>query len=86
MMNTYSVSRGTWNQTIKLFFCILNLTVLNSYILLNSCGAKLSHRDLRLCLIRDLIQKGERVLGTQITPQGIASWKQDATCTGSRKG
>jgi hypothetical protein len=71
MTNTYSISRRTWKWTKKLFFHLLDLTVLNSYILLDSCGAKLTLRDFRLGLIRDLIQEGGKVLGSQITPQGM---------------
>jgi len=39
---------------MKLFFHILDLTVLNSSILLSSCGAKYTHRDFRLLLVRKL--------------------------------
>jgi hypothetical protein len=74
MTNTYSISRRTWNWTKKLFFHQLDLTVLNSCILLTSCGAKLTHREFRLGLIRDLIEKGERMPGSQISPQGMPSF------------
>jgi hypothetical protein len=71
MTNTYSISRQTWKWMMKLFFHLLDLTVLNSYIILHSCSSKLSHRDLPLSLIRDLIREGGRVLGTKIVPQGM---------------
>jgi hypothetical protein len=45
MTNTYSISRWTWKWMKKLFFHLLDLTVLNSYIVLHSCSSKLSHRD-----------------------------------------
>jgi hypothetical protein len=46
MANSYSVSRCTWKWTKKLFFHLLDLAILNSYILLSSCGGKkISHRD-----------------------------------------
>jgi hypothetical protein len=61
MMNSYSISRRTWKWTKKSFFHFLDLSVLNSYILLTSCGSKLTHRDFRLALVRDLIQKWGRV-------------------------
>jgi hypothetical protein len=35
---------------------LLDLTILNSFILLSSCGAKLSHRDFRLALVRNMLQ------------------------------
>jgi hypothetical protein len=55
MTNTYYISRWTWKWMKKLFFHLLDLTVLNSYIILHFCSSKLSHRDFRLSLIRDLI-------------------------------
>jgi len=39
MANNYSVSRLTFKWTMKLFFHLLDLTVLNSWSLLSSCGA-----------------------------------------------
>jgi hypothetical protein len=71
MTNTYSISRRTWKWMKKLFFHLLDFTVLNSYSILHSHSSKLSHRDFQLSLIRDLIQKGGRVLCTQIILQGM---------------
>ena len=54
MANSYKTSRRTWKWTKKLLFHLLDLTIVNSYILLSSCGGKkISHRDFRLTLIRD---------------------------------
>jgi hypothetical protein len=55
MANSYSISRRTWKWTNKLFFHLLDLTILNSFILLSSCGGKLLHRDFRLALVRGLV-------------------------------
>jgi hypothetical protein len=41
----------------KLFFHLLSLTVLNSFILLASFGANVTHRDYRLTLIKDPFQE-----------------------------
>ena len=57
MANSYSMSRCTSRWTTKLFFHFLDLTVLNSLILLSSCGAKYTHQDFRLLLVRNLIEK-----------------------------
>jgi len=57
MANSYSMSRRTFMWTTKLFFYLLDLTVLNSWILLSSCGAKYTHRDFRLLLVRNLIEE-----------------------------
>ncbi|PSN51971.1 PiggyBac transposable element-derived protein 4 [Blattella germanica] len=46
--------------TKKLFFHLTDLTILNSYILLTSCGAKLTHRDFRLRLFLELVEQGGR--------------------------
>src|SRR5215475_10045423 len=56
MVNSYTASCWTWNWTKKLFFQLLDLTIVNSYILLSSCGGKkILHRDFRLTLIREML-------------------------------
>ncbi|PNF43126.1 hypothetical protein B7P43_G18025 [Cryptotermes secundus] len=60
MANSYGICRRTWKWTNKLFFHLLDLTILNSYILLSSCGAKLSHRDFRLALVRNMLELAGR--------------------------
>jgi hypothetical protein len=39
MMNSYSVRRLTWKWTKKLFFHFMDLSILNSIIILASCGS-----------------------------------------------
>jgi len=44
MANSYTASRRTGKWTKKLFFHLLDLAIVNSYILLSSCdGKKISH-------------------------------------------
>jgi hypothetical protein len=62
---SYSVSHHMWTWTKKLFFYLLDLTVLNSHILLMSCGLKLSHRDFSLTLVRNVVE----LAGLQPCPQ-----------------
>jgi len=57
MANSYSMSRHTFKWTTKLFFHLLDLTVLSSWILLSSCRAKYNHRDFRLLLVRNLFEE-----------------------------
>ena len=57
MANSYSLSRHTFKWTMKLFFHPLDLTVLNSWILLSSRRAKYTHRDFRLLMVRNLIEE-----------------------------
>jgi len=59
--NSYSTSRWTWKWTKKLFFHLLDLTILNSIIILTSCGSKLSHQQFKLTLVGGLIQEAGRV-------------------------
>jgi hypothetical protein len=56
MANSYTASCRTWKWTKKLFFHLLDLTIVNSFILLSSCGGKkISHRDFRLTFIREML-------------------------------
>ena len=56
MATTYKPSHRTWKWTKKLFFHLLDLAIVNSYILLSSCGGKkILHRDFRLALIREML-------------------------------
>jgi len=56
MANSYMASRQTWKWTKKLFFHLSDLAIVNSYVLLSSCGGKkISHRDFCLTLIREML-------------------------------
>lgn len=68
--NHYSISRPSWKWTKKLFFHLLDLAILNSYILLSSCGGrKISHSCFRLTLVNGMlahawqIQRIQRPMG-----------------------
>lgn len=53
--NKYTISRPRWKWTKKLFFHLLDLTILNSYILLSSCGKKISHSSFRNELLMGML-------------------------------
>jgi len=56
MADSYSIIRRTFEWTKKLFFHLLDLAILNSYILHSSCqGKRLSHRDFRFTLVRNML-------------------------------
>jgi len=57
MANSYLMSRHTFKWNTKLFFHLLDLTVLNRWILLSSCGDKYTHHDFRLLLVRNIIEE-----------------------------
>jgi len=56
MAYSYSMSQRTFKWMTKLFFHLLDLTLLNSWILLSPCGAKYTHQGFRL-LVRNLIEE-----------------------------
>jgi hypothetical protein len=72
MANTHSMSRRTFKWTTKLYFSFLDLTVLNSWILLSSCGAKYTHQDFRLLLVRNLIEEAGKSKDC-LTPRLVGS-------------
>jgi hypothetical protein len=43
IVNIYGNTRRTWKWTKKLFFHVLNMTILNAYLLHKSCGEKMPH-------------------------------------------
>jgi len=58
MANSYTASRRTWKWTKKPLFHLLNLAIVNSYVLLSSCGGKkISHRYFRPTLIREMMAR-----------------------------
>ena len=56
MANSYLMSQRTFKWTTKLFFHLLDQTVINSCILLSSCGAKYTHQEFGL-QVRNLIEE-----------------------------
>jgi len=60
MANSHSMCWRTFKWTTKLFFHLLDLTILNTWILLSSCGTKCTHKDFRLLPVRNLIEEAGR--------------------------
>jgi hypothetical protein len=68
-----------WKWMKKLFFHLLDLLFLNRFILLTSCGSKLSHWNFGLALVRVVIQDGVGYLDhrpphREDQPLPLASW------------
>jgi hypothetical protein len=55
MANSCSISRRTWKWMKKLFFHLLDLTILNAYVLSKSHGSTLTHLKFKEQLVRELI-------------------------------
>jgi len=60
--NSYSISPRIWKQTKILFIHPLDLTILNSYIILSSCGSKMDHRKFHLAMVQNLLEMSARKL------------------------
>jgi hypothetical protein len=74
MANSYNIYRRTWKWTKKLFFHLLDLTILNAYILSKSCGSTMTHLKFREQLVQDLIVLSwEENIGACGTPRGRPS-------------
>jgi hypothetical protein len=56
MANSFSISCHTLKWTTELFFYLLDITILNGYILLSSCCDQTnSHREFHLCLVQNTL-------------------------------
>jgi hypothetical protein len=60
----------------KLFYHLLDLSDLKRFILLTSCGSKISYQNFRFALARDVIQDWERVPEPE-----TASWGRQTPST-----
>ncbi|PNF34414.1 hypothetical protein B7P43_G13948 [Cryptotermes secundus] len=69
MVNSYGIARRTWKWTKKLFFHLLDMTVLNAYLLHKSCDGKMTHKKFREILVRDLILQSHEA---NITVSGVS--------------
>jgi hypothetical protein len=54
MADSYSISKRTWKWMRKHFSYVLDLTILNSYIVYKSCEGSMTHRKFVEQLVRDL--------------------------------
>jgi hypothetical protein len=45
MVNSYGIGQRTWKWTKKLFFRLLDMAILNAYLLHKSCGGKMTHNN-----------------------------------------
>jgi hypothetical protein len=56
-LNSYMIQRQTWKWAKKLFFHLPDSTTLNSFLLLTSCAVRMTQRQFRLALVRNLIER-----------------------------
>jgi hypothetical protein len=68
MVNSCSVSQRTWKLTKQLFFHLLDLAILNSYIIFSSCRSKIDHRKSSPILVQNLWEMSSREPYSHSTP------------------
>lgn len=62
MVNSYPAQSWTWKWAKKLFFHLIDLTILNSFLLLTSCGVRMTHTQFILSCMQILIEKAGSLL------------------------
>ena len=74
MVNSYGISCRTWKWTKKLFFHLRDMSILNLFLIHKSRGSKMTHKNFREILVRQLIihSQEENVTGSG-TPRGRPS-------------
>ena len=55
MVNSYGTARITWKWTKKLSFHLTDMTILNAFLIHKSCDGKMTHKNFREILVRELI-------------------------------
>jgi hypothetical protein len=69
MASSYGIARKTWKWTKKLFLQLLDMMILNAFILHKSSGGKLTHMKFHETLVRDLITQCHEL---HVTTSGIS--------------
>ena len=69
MVNSYGIARRTWKWTMKLFFHLTDMTILNAFLIHKSSGGKMAHKNFREILVRELIIQSQE---ENVTASGIS--------------
>jgi hypothetical protein len=56
LTNSFSIQQQTWKWTKKLLFHLLNMIIMNSFLLPTPCGTKTKHSNFRLALVQNFIE------------------------------
>lgn len=75
MANSYGIARKSWKWTKKLFFHLLDMTILNAHLLHISIGGKMTHKKFRETLVRDLIFQSHEA---NVRSSGLSSGRPSA--------
>ena len=74
MVNSYWIARMTWEWTKKLLFHLTDMTILNTFLIHKSCGGKMTHKNFREILVRELIiHSPQENVTASVTSRGTPS-------------
>ena len=78
MVNSYGIACRTWKWTKKLFFHLIDMTILNAFLIHKSCGAKMMHKNFCEILVRKLIIHSQE---ENVTASGISRGRPHPTAS-----
>jgi len=76
MVNSYGIAHRTWKWTKKLFFHLTDMTILNAFLIHKSCGGKMTRKNFREILVRELIIHSQE---GNVTPRGPSRGRPSPT-------
>ena len=68
-VNSYGIARRTCKWIKKLFFHLTDITILNTFLIHKSSGGKMTHKNFREILVRELIIQSQE---ENVTASGIS--------------
>jgi len=78
MVNSYGIARRTWKWTKKMFFHLMDMTILNAFLIHKSRGSKMMHKKFHEILVRELIIHSRE---ENVTPSGILRGRPSPTAS-----
>ena len=77
MVNSYGIARRTWKWTNKLFFHLMDMTIIKAFLIHKSYGGKMTHKKFREILVRELIIHSRE---ENVTASGISRGQTKSNC------
>ena len=76
MVNSYGIAKRTWKWTKKLFFHLLDMTILNVLLLHKTCGNKMTQKIFREVLVHNLITELHELRKMAYASECVSGWRQ----------
>jgi hypothetical protein len=78
MVNSYGIGRITWKWTKKLSFHLTDMTIHDTFLIHKSCGGKMTQKNFREILVRELIIHSQE---ENVTASGISRGRPSPTAS-----